>query len=102
MYFSLIFIGVFLVKSFNNKAPIKEIFFKQLPLIYAIFISPTPGGSGVGELGALPVFRTFLPSKYLGIFAILWRILSQYLSAFIGGIFFGLFLLYDIFKTRDA
>ncbi len=102
MYFSLIFIGVFLVKSFNTQASIKEIFLRQLPLIYAIFISPTPGGSGVGELGALPVFEIFLPAKYLGIFTILWRILSQYLSAFIGGIFFGFFLLYDLLKTRNA
>ncbi len=94
LYISLIFIGVFLVKAFSPEAHIKEIFFSQLPLIYAIFLSPTPGGSGVGELGAIPVFRPFLPFSYLGTFALVWRIFSQYLSA-LGG---GLTLLFLIFK----
>ncbi len=94
LYISLIFIGVFLVKAFSPTSSVKAIFIAQLPLIYAIFISPTPGGSGVGELGALPIFKPFLPFSYLGSFALLWRFISQYLSAAVGG----LSLLFLIFK----
>ncbi|MDF2954282.1 MAG: putative membrane flippase AglD2/YbhN [Thermodesulfobacterium sp.] len=56
MYSSLLFTGIFLVKAFNENASIKEVFLAQLLLIYAIFMSPTPGGSGIGEIGALSVF----------------------------------------------
>ena len=88
MYIALLFIGIFLVKAFNSQASIKEIFLSQLPLVYAIFISPTPGGSGVGELGAVVVFESFIGSVLVAPFAILWRILSQYLGALFGSIIF--------------
>ncbi len=101
MYSALLFTGIFLVKAFNHHASAKEVFFAQLPLIYAIFISPTPGGSGVGELGALSVFDKFVISKLLGVFAILWRIISQYLSAVIGGILFFIIVIKDINKKND-
>ncbi|NPA40313.1 MAG: flippase-like domain-containing protein [Thermodesulfobacteria bacterium] len=88
MYIALLFIGVFLVKAFNSQASIKEVFLSQLPLVYAIFMSPTPGGSGVGELGAVVVFEGFISSVFIAPFAILWRILSQYLGALFGSILF--------------
>lgn len=98
MYFSFLFEGVFLIKAFNQEASELEIFLDQLPLLYAIFISPTPGGSGVGEIGAIPVFSAYLSKDKLGLFVILWRIISQYLSAFIGGLIFLFFLLEDLRK----
>lgn len=99
MYFSFLLEGVFLVKAFNSSAREIEVFLDQLPLLYAIFISPTPGGSGVGELGALPIFSAYVSQENLGIFVILWRFLSQYLSAFIGGVLFFIFLFEDLRKN---
>lgn len=99
LYLSFLFIGIFLLKSFNPSVDPLNLFNKQLPLLYAIFISPTPGGSGVGELGAIPIFSDYLPKELLGPFVILWRILSQYLSALIGGIIFLLLLLKDLKKN---
>ena len=96
MYFSYLLEGVFLVKAFNPEAKASDVFLDQLPLLYAIFISPTPGGSGVGEFGALPIFSAYLPEENLGLFVILWRILSQYLSACIGGFIFLIFLIKDL------
>lgn len=101
LYFSFLLMGVFLTKAFNRGADIKEVFIDQLPLLYAIFISPTPGGSGVGELGALPIFSPHLKEEYLGLFVMLWRILSQYLSAFFGGLIFVSFLLKDLKKLKE-
>lgn len=100
LYLSFLLLGIFLLKSFNPSITTFEVFMKQLPLLYAIFISPTPGGSGVGELGAIPIFENYLPSNLLGPFVLLWRLLSQYLSAFIGGIIFLFFLLKDIKKNN--
>ena len=73
-----------------------EIYLIQLPLIYAIFSSPTPGGSGVGELGAAAIFTGLLPENLLGVFIILWRFFSQYLGATIGGFLFISILLKDL------
>ncbi len=101
MYFSYICIGIFLVKAFNSSGSVKDLFLDQLPLIYAIFMSPTPGGSGVGELGAIPIFGSFVPKNWIGIFAIMWRILSQYLGAFIGGIIFLILTWKDIKQAHQ-
>ncbi|PMP65866.1 MAG: hypothetical protein C0190_06220 [Thermodesulfobacterium geofontis] len=100
MYSSLIFTGIFLVKAFNQNTDFKKIFFAQLPLIYAIFMSPTPGGSGIGEIGALTVFDKFINIESLGTFAIFWRIITQYLGAFIGGILFLILIIKDIHKKN--
>ncbi len=95
LYISFLMIAPSLLKAFGSDQPFLELAFHQLGLLYAIFISPTPGGSGVGELGALTTFSSFLPVYQLGIFAILWRLISQYLSAFIGGIILLVFLYID-------
>lgn len=101
LYFSFLFVGIFLVRAFNPSGDILEIFLDQLPLLYAIFISPTPGGSGVGEFGALPIFSPYLPEDTIGLFVILWRTLSQYLSAFLGGLIFLILVIID-YKKRHA
>ena len=102
LYLSFLGVGVFLVKAFNSEVDALRIFLDQLFLVYALFISPTPGGSGVGELGALSVFAPFIDSMLLGVFSILWRFISQYLSALIGGILFLILLVIDAkrFKTH--
>jgi uncharacterized protein (TIRG00374 family) len=64
-------------------------------LVYAIFTSPSPGGSGVGELGAAALFADLIPDKVIGLFVILWRFFSQYFSAIVGGILFTYFVLKD-------
>jgi len=98
LYLAFLAIGVVLLKAFNPSVPALDVFLSQLPLLYAIFISPTPGGSGVGEFGAIPVFSEYLPQEFLGLLIILWRAISQYFSALIGGIIFFIFLLNDVAK----
>jgi hypothetical protein len=100
LYISFLMIAPSLLKAFGSDQPFLELAFHQLGLLYAIFISPTPGGSGVGELGALATFSSFLPVYQLGVFAILWRLISQYISAFIGGIILFVFLYMDSRKYK--
>ena len=96
LYVSFFTVGIFLLKAFNREVDFFRAFYEQISLIYAIFVSPTPGGSGVGELGGLMVFGNFLSKAELGVFVILWRTISQYLSAFVGGIFFLICLIKDL------
>ncbi|NPA41136.1 MAG: flippase-like domain-containing protein [Aquificae bacterium] len=96
LYISFLLIAPALAKAFGKEEGFFELFFAQISLLYAIFMSPTPGGSGVGELGGLAVFEGFMEPFELGIFVILWRLISQYISALVGGVLFGICLLKDL------
>ncbi|MCS7262397.1 MAG: flippase-like domain-containing protein [Aquificaceae bacterium] len=99
LYLSFLASGAFLVKSFNPEPDFVFIVEHQLTLLYAIFISPTPGGSGVGEVGALYVFDSFLEASLLGSFSLLWRFVTQYASALLGGLLLLFLLLRDARKN---
>jgi glycosyltransferase 2 family protein len=49
---------------------------------------PTPGGSGLAELGFAYLFKFMVPAYLLGIFVLLWRFFMFYLSLSIGGLYF--------------
>ncbi len=100
LYLTFLSFAPVLLKAFNVSIPLTKIYLMELPLVYAIFTSPSPGGSGVGELGAAAVFRELIPTEALGLFVILWRFFSQYFSAIIGGFLFTLYVLEDI-KGKD-
>ncbi|NPB08229.1 MAG: flippase-like domain-containing protein [Aquificae bacterium] len=88
LYVSFLMVGVALLLAFGKDVSPLQVLLEQIGLLYAIFVSPTPGGSGVGEIGGLIVFGKFLTKAELGVFVILWRLISQYISAFLGGVIF--------------
>ncbi len=95
LYMCFLLSGAFLLSAFEPSVSFSEAIFSQIALLYAIFLSPTPGGSGVGEVGGLEVFSGFLPAYALGSFVILWRFITQYISAIIGSFLFFLLLIKD-------
>jgi len=100
LYFTFLNYAPALLKAFNIDFNLWKIYILQLPLIYAIFSSPTPGGSGVGELGGIAIFNGIIPTSILGLFIILWRFFSQYLGALLGGILFTLIIFLDMKKFK--
>ena len=100
LYLTFLSFAPVLLKAFHIKFDIFSIYILQLPLIYAIFSSPTPGGSGVGEFGGIAIFQDIVPTSLLGLFIILWRFFSQYLGASIGGILFTYIVFKDWKKYR--
>ncbi len=54
----------------------------QMIIVYL----PLPGGSGAVELGLASLFVYFVPSSILGIFVLVWRLLTYYTSLFFGGL----------------
>jgi uncharacterized protein (TIRG00374 family) len=88
LYVCFLLSGAFLLSAFEPSVSFSKAVLSQIALLYAIFLSPTPGGSGVGEVGGLEVFSGLLPAYMLGSFVILWRFITQYLSAIIGGVLF--------------
>jgi len=95
LYVFFLLSGAFLLSAFEPSVSFSKAIFSQIALLYAIFLSPTPGGSGVGEVGGIEVFSGFLPAYMLGSFVILWRFITQYLSAIIGGVLFFYLLFKD-------
>ena len=95
LYISFLCIGPILIKAFGKNVDIFKAMLRQLGLLYGIYMSPTPGGAGVGEIGGLEVFKAYLSFYELGLFVILWRFVSQYLAAFIGWVLFQVILIKD-------
>lgn len=95
LYLTFLSFAPVLLKAFHVNLPIVKIYMMELPLVYAIFTSPSPGGSGVGELGAAAIFQDLIAPSVIGLFVILWRFFSQYFSAILGGLIFSLYVLRD-------
>lgn len=95
LYITFLCIAPVLIRAFGKNVDIVNTALRQLGLLYSIYMSPTPGGSGIGEIGGLTVFKPYLSVYELGVFVILWRFVSQYFAAFIGFICFQIILLKD-------
>jgi uncharacterized protein (TIRG00374 family) len=66
---------------------IPQIMGRMILLNILLYFAPTPGGSGVAEGGFIFLFSSFLPSGTVGISAVAWRIIVEYLP-FILGLYF--------------
>lgn len=49
-----------------------------------LYFSPTPGGSGIAEGGFVFLFSDFLPSGIVGIAAVTWRMITEYIPFLVG------------------
>jgi len=56
----------------------------QAILMFAIYFIPTPGASGVAEVGGAAIFTTLMAENMAGMMAILWRFFTEYLSILMG------------------
>ena len=101
LYITFLSFAPVLLKAFHVSFNLLDIYMLQLPLVYAIFSSPTPGGSGVGELGGVAIFQGLIPLPLLGLFVILWRFFSQYLGATVGGLIFTYIVFSDWRRHRN-
>ncbi len=49
-----------------------------------LYFTPTPGGSGVAEGGFVFLFSEIVPAGTVGIVAVCWRLVAEYIPFFIG------------------
>ena len=61
-----------------------QIIGRMILLNILLYFAPTPGGSGIAEGVFIFLFSTFLPSGTVGIAAVVWRIIVEYLPFIIG------------------
>lgn len=51
-----------------------------------IYVTPTPGGSGVAEMSALGVMRDLVPAELLGGYTVLWRATTAWILIAVGAL----------------
>lgn len=58
----------------------------NLLLTAVLLFVPTPGASGIAEVGAAGLYAAVCPKHMLGVYVVLWRLFSFYLGALVGGL----------------
>jgi len=61
-----------------------QIIGRMILLNILLYFAPTPGGSGIAEGGFIFLFSSFVPSGTVGIAAVAWRMIVEYLPFVIG------------------
>ncbi len=81
-----------LMWAFTGTVPVTEILARMILLNLVLYFAPTPGGTGVAEGLFIYLFSSFVPAGTVGIVAVGWRIVAEYLPFFIG--MYSVFTLY--------
>ena len=68
----------------NFSFDLSEVMGRMILLNLVLYFSPTPGGSGVAEVGFVALFSSILPDGVDGIMAVMWRFAAEYLPFLLG------------------
>lgn len=82
----LISIPALLLRAFGISVPFVETLGIAMVFYFASAYAPTPGSSGVAEIGFAALFSTVVPLSILGPFVAVWRLLTYYLTVAVGGV----------------
>ncbi len=64
--------------------PIVQVILVQVLLNFALYLSPTPGASGVAEAGSSAIMSPWVQPPFVIAYLVLWRVLSLFLCMFVG------------------
>jgi len=79
-------VGLVILWGFGYRGSIVDPLLLQSLLKPILSASPTPGSVAVGEGGYIGFFAAYLPSHFIGIALVLWRIVLYFVPMFIGGL----------------
>ena len=80
--------------------PIVQVVLVQALLNFALYLSPTPGASGIAEAGSTALMAPWVTGVYELPYLVLWRILALFLCMFVGGIYVFRYLGTDVLEAR--
>lgn len=80
--------------------PFVQIITVQTLLNFALYLSPTPGASGIAEAGSNTLMSPWVPASYELPYLVLWRILALFLCMFVGGAYVFRYLGTDVLERR--
>lgn len=79
---------------------------RMIVLNLILYFAPTPGGAGIAEGGFIVLFKPLLPAGTVGIMAIAWRSIVEYLPFTIGAYFsirtFGADVISKVYKKDKS
>ena len=73
-----------LIYAFTTDISIVEILNRMILLNLILYFAPTPGGTGIAEGLFVYLFAPFVPVGTVGLVAVAWRIVAEYVPFFIG------------------
>jgi hypothetical protein len=84
--------------------PIVQVILVQALLNFALYLSPTPGASGIAEAGSSKLMAPWVSGVYELPYLVLWRILALFLCMFVGGLYVFRYLGTDVLEkqVKDA
>lgn len=82
--FCLYCIAPALMYAFTSDIHIIDVLDRMILLNLILYFAPTPGGTGIAEGLFVVLFGSFVPAGTVGIVAVAWRVVAEYLPFFIG------------------
>ncbi|WP_437955353.1 lysylphosphatidylglycerol synthase transmembrane domain-containing protein [Sorangium sp. So ce119] len=80
--------------------PIFQVILVQTLLNFALYMTPTPGASGVAELGSNALMSPWVQGAFVVPYVVLWRVLALFLCMFVGGVYVFRYLGADVLEER--
>ncbi len=80
--------------------PFVQVITVQTLLNFALYLSPTPGASGIAEVGSNTLMSPWVPASYVLPYTVLWRVLALFLCMFVGGVYVFRYLGTDVLERR--
>lgn len=80
--------------------PIVQVVIIQALLNFALYLSPTPGASGIAEAGSNALMSPWVHGAYELPYLVLWRILALFLCMFVGGLYVFRYLGTDVLEKK--
>lgn len=77
-------IGPALMFAFTGDLPLVTILGYMIVLNLILYFAPTPGGTGVAEGLFIVLFGAFVPTGTIGLIAVAWRLVAEYIPFLIG------------------
>ena len=77
---------ILILKGLSQTPPMLTAMAAQIILAMILIVPATPGASGVAELGAVPIFSTFVSAPILGVTVLAWRAVTYHMNLLLGGI----------------
>jgi len=78
-------VAYFIVRSLGMHASFLQVVLLQMVVILINYFFPTPGASGSAELSSAALMSAVVSKGLIGVYVILWRILTTYVAVGFGG-----------------
>ena len=80
------FIASLIMMGLGYPPQVLHTFAAQILLTVIVLVPITPGSSGIAEFGFVALFSTFAKSVPMGVFVVLWRLITYHFNLIAGGV----------------